>query len=183
MITFSAKRIGNKLIPHLADSELEFDQIPGEGKIVKVRVTLPRSIEHHRFLFAAIAEAYNNWPEKAEFQPQNVEHLRAYLICKSHNDYREALATFDMKTMNFKELVEAFGISAAQRKICFPIVDYERGKLYIVAPKSISWDKMEQSDFNTLSSYISEVLKEETGLTLEEYKKNATDEKTWGASA
>lgn len=179
MVDFMVRRQNNSLVPHTSMDmavlqDLSFDNI------FRVKLTKPRSAAHHGLFFAAIAEAFENWPENHdELTPENEDHLRAYLICKSHPDYREALAIFDMNNaaLPFNEMVRAFAIAAAQKRICFPRVDLQKGKLYIVAPKSIKWDKMDQSEFNKLSSYVSEVLKEETGLSLEDYKKNFQDKR------
>lgn len=173
MLDFYAIKRGGSLYPSAKDSELKFMELP-DNTLIRVKASVPRSAPHHRMFFAAIAEAFTQWPEANEFQPDSQEHLRAWLICRSHSDFREALATFDLNAMNFNEMVMAFGKAAAQKRICFPRVDATRGKVYIVAPKSIAWDfekGMSQTEFNRLSGYVSEVLKEETGLSLEDYKK------------
>lgn len=40
----------------------------------------PRSAKEHRFFFAIIAAAFDNWPEGHEFQPRNAEQLRGWLM-------------------------------------------------------------------------------------------------------
>jgi hypothetical protein len=42
-----------------------------------------RSSPQHRRFFKLINVAYHHWPEYTEFSPDNAEHLRAWLLCKS----------------------------------------------------------------------------------------------------
>ena len=42
-----------------------------------------RSRPDHNRLFALIDKAFMHWPEGRDFQPQNAEHLRAYLLVRA----------------------------------------------------------------------------------------------------
>ena len=42
-----------------------------------------RSTPDHRRFFARIHAAFHHWPEAHEFQPDDAEHLRAWLLCKA----------------------------------------------------------------------------------------------------
>jgi hypothetical protein len=44
-----------------------------------------RSNKAHSMLFAVIAEAWRQWPESHKFQPEDAEHLRAYLFVKARH--------------------------------------------------------------------------------------------------
>jgi hypothetical protein len=42
-----------------------------------------RSPADHRRFFGVIKAAFLHWPEKHEFQPEDPEHLRAWLLCRA----------------------------------------------------------------------------------------------------
>lgn len=164
------KRLDGSFEPANMDGILGVEHLPC-NVILKAKITRPRSKPHHNLFFAVVALAFKNWPESSDFLPDSTEHLRAYLICSAAPEFREALFTIDMRTPNFNEMVTALGIAGAQKRICFPRVDFKRGKMYIVAPKSIAWEKMDQAQINELSNKVSEVLLEETGLSFDDYKR------------
>lgn len=50
----------------------------------------PRSIDQHRRFFGLVRACFDHWPESHEFQPDNEEHLRAYLLVKAkHRSIKE----------------------------------------------------------------------------------------------
>lgn len=140
-----------------------------EGQIVKCKITKKRSSPHHRLFFAALQAAYDNWPEDKEEQFENKEEFRAWLLCKAgyhdqikleldHPDYASKCA--EMFAFFIKE---AFG----QRSIFF-----KSHKTFLVGfvPQSIAWDKMEQSEFTDLTQKVSDVLKAEIEMSLDDFK-------------
>lgn len=162
------RRKDHNLIP--ADKK-DLEQILNleEGQIVKCKITKKRSSPHHRLFFAALQAAYDNWPEDKEEQFENKEEFRAWLLCKAgyhdqikleldHPDYASKCA--EMFAFFIKE---AFG----QRSIFF-----KSHKTFLVGfvPQSIAWDKMEQSEFTDLTQKVSDVLKAEIEMSLDDFK-------------
>ena len=50
----------------------------------------PRSIDQHKRFFGLVRALYHHWPEGHDFQPDNEEHLRAYLLVKAkHRSIKE----------------------------------------------------------------------------------------------
>lgn len=141
-----------------------------EGEIVKCKISKKRSSPHHRLFFAAIQAAFDSWPEDKEEQFENKEEFRAWLICKAgyhnqikleldHPDYASKCA--EMFSFFIKE---AFG----QRSIFF-----KSHNTFLVGfvPQSIAWDKMDQSEFTELSQKVSDVLKAECEMNLDDFKR------------
>lgn len=143
-----------------------------EGEMVKCKVSRRRSSPHHRLFFAAIQAAFDNWPERHPEQFEKAEELRGWLLCKAgysnkiklelgHPDYASKCA--EMFSFFIKE---AFG----HRCIFF-----KSHKNFLVGfvPESIAWDKMDQSEFTELSQKVSDVLKTEINMSLEDFKQAA----------
>lgn len=54
----------------------------------------PRSIDQHRRFFGLVRACFHHWPESEKFQPDNEEHLRAYLLVKAgHRSIKEFYLT------------------------------------------------------------------------------------------
>ena len=53
-----------------------------------------RSLLHIRMFFAFVAHCFENWPEEADFLPDNREHLRAWLLVKAKHREPHHVFTF-----------------------------------------------------------------------------------------
>ena len=162
------------LIP-LEGYEKEFKSIQ-EDVVIKVKVTNPRSRKHLGLFFAALKCAYENWPENHEFKPECPEHLRQYV--ESRAGYREALT---VKLTGDKGFIHSLSgaIAHAQsqgsgKKQKYVFLTNTTTDVWVVYAKSIAYDQLDQDDFNVVSQRVSEVLKAETGIGLDEYKMNMT---------
>lgn len=168
MPSIYVRRKGNELMP--ADSEA-LDQIMkiAEGQIIKCKIMKERSSPHHRLFFAAIRLAFDNWPEQHPEQFATAEELRGWLLCKAghcsqikleldHPNY--ACKSSEMFSFFIQK---AFG----QRTIFFK----SHGSLLIgYVPESIAKDKVDQTEFTVISQKVSDVLKAETNMSLDDFK-------------
>lgn len=169
-----AKIENNNLIPYQAcDNEVLNSLKP--NMVYKVKFVSPRSNRHQGLFFAAIKSAFDNWPENHEFKPENEEHLRQFLEIKA--GYRTALTvsldTSEHKQGFFAALTGAIAHAQAQgskdsQKYVFIMSTAE--KVFVVYANSISYSKLDQSEFNNVSNKVSDVLKEHTGLSLDDFK-------------
>jgi hypothetical protein len=132
-----------------------------------------RSAPDHRRLFAIINNAFAQWPEGHDFQPDNSEHLRAWLIAKA--GWREATpialpenATDAMQVL-FRLSIEA-AIKAAGGTAF--VVPYRRG-VAVVRPKSMAFSEMSQQEFSKLRDAITDILEATLGCKVEELTKEA----------
>lgn len=151
------------------DAAMAFLMSLVEGRPTPIKVSNPRSSAHHRLFFGAIANAFKNWPEAHSEQFINAEELRGWLLCKAgyrthlsldldHPDYAEKCA--DMFSLFIKQ---AFG----HRKIFFK---GHGAKLVAFIPESIAFDKLSQTEFNKISSEVSDILKSEINMSLDDFK-------------
>lgn len=123
-----------------------------------------RSLPDHRRLFALIKDAFDNWPEAHEFQPESPEHLRAWLVCKA--GWREATA-YDLGDKADAAVVaialEA-GIRAA-RGVGF--VRVVGRSVAVITPKSMDFRAMGQHEFGLLRDAITDIIRAVTGIDAE----------------
>lgn len=77
------KRVGRAMLPANADAERKLLSLP-EGRLLRSKVSLPRSGPAHRMFFAVLAAAAHHWPHGAEPQPAgDSEVLRAWLLIRA----------------------------------------------------------------------------------------------------
>lgn len=121
-----------------------------------------RSNADHNRLFAIIEAAFKHWPETSNFQPDNSEHLRSWLICKAGPEFRtvttmEAPEADEALKERIQELVED------QNTHC----GWRGAVLYKVQPKSMKFEKLGQRAFGQLRDAICEVIEQEVGVPAE----------------
>ena len=127
-----------------------------------------RSNPDHARTFALIARAYQHWPEAHPFEPQNSEHLRAWLIVAAGPEWRETRTTFLTDDPATRELAKEVKKDDIHR---FVIGD---GKtLSIVKPRSIAFDKMGQAEFGRLRDAITDIIEQTIGCSVEDLMQEA----------
>ena len=124
----------------------------------------PRSIDQHRRLFALIKAAHDHWPEAHIFQPDNAEHMRAWLLMKA-------------KHRTVKEFYMDADASAVAQLIPF-LVHSMLGKyvwswstgnnLRVCAPESIAFDRCPHGQFGPICDAVATVIERETGMRAED---------------
>ncbi len=66
----------------------------------------PRSLDQHKRFFGVIRALFNQWPEAHGFQPDNEEHLRAYVLVKSgHRSVKSFYVLNDEEASDFARLL------------------------------------------------------------------------------
>lgn len=128
-----------------------------------------RSKNHHGLFFSAIKSAYENWPEKFYFQPENSEHLRAWLQCKAGKKWRfsQTIPVRDNSKYLKEILTSVLAVTPG-----YSFVIEGRGAIHIITPKSISFENMSQDEFNQITDAVSHILEEVTGISLSTYKES-----------
>ena len=102
----------------------------------------PRSIDQHRRFFGLVRALFLHWPEAMEFQPDNEDHLRAYLLVKAgYRSIREFSVEGD--ATEFARLVPV--VSALMlHKYCWAWAD--GNSIKVCAPESTRFDKLSHKD-------------------------------------
>ncbi len=129
----------------------------------------PRSIDQHRRFFGVIRAAYHHWPERVSFQPDNEEHLRAWLLVKAKH---RTIKTFHLPA------------DASDSAALIPVViatmlgkhswAWSKGTdLFVCVPESIAFDKIGHNAFCALNDDVDAVIRAETGLDPDRLLKEA----------
>lgn len=120
----------------------------------------PRSVDQNRRFFAVMKAVYDQWPESHRFQPDNSEHLRAWLLVRAGH---HTVKTFylDGDTDQFAQVLPVIMASMTGKHAWCR----SRGnELHVCVPQSIAFDKLEHSAFCKLNDDVDEVIRIETGL-------------------
>ena len=127
----------------------------------------PRSGAHHRRLFALIQAAFTHWPEAHEFQPEDAEHLRAWLLCAAgYRQSREIPVAYSEGNPGLAKLT-ALTIEAAFAEAgayAFIRPNPSGGSVAVYRAKSIAWSKLSQKDFAPLADAVEQVIENVIGV-------------------
>lgn len=136
----------------------------------------PRSVEQLRRFFAMLRAMFSHWPEKVEFQPDSLEHLRKWVLCKAgHRDATDIPVAFAEDQPGLTKLA-AIAIEAAIKAAGgFPFVRAhpDGGLVRVFKAKSIAFDKLGQAEFNRLNDEVELAYASETGLDPEQVLKES----------
>ncbi len=153
---------GKSLIPADKDAE-ELMASLGPSSIVRVKITKPRRIKHHRFFFATVANYFDNWPVSHSFVPDNEEHLRAWATCKAryYTIIGERLHQNDGDPLRMADFIEKV-MKMSRKKYSF--VTIHNGSIVLLTPRSVDWETLDETAFRPIADSILDVLAEESGI-------------------
>lgn len=129
-----------------------------------------RSDKAHRMLFAVIAEAWRQWPEAHPWQPEDAEHLRAYLFVKAR--YFDPI---DIKVKHTDAAILAPQLTAlvkANSDGKTPLLHVYPWGIRQFKPRSIS-GRPESRLFHAVSSKCYEVIETVVGVPIEQMQRQA----------
>jgi hypothetical protein len=133
-----------------------------------------RSQAAHNHLFAVISEAFKQWPESAEFQPEDAEHLRSYLLVKAkHYD------KLDVRCKNSDAISLRMQLDAVIRAFCDgkpPLMHVYPWGIRIFKPRSISYAAADRKIFNAVSETVFQIIEDAIGVKIEDLKSVARQE-------
>lgn len=160
------------LKPSGAISQAALDAIK-DHDIVRVNVLRRRSRKHHGLFFACIDDVYANWPESHHFKPGSSKHLRAWLLVEAgyHEILSERIEGDIMSAMLMGDFVaRVLERTVGQGK--FGFVKIAKPWILVYTPRSIDWATLDQRGFSEVSQRVSDVLKAEIGMSLDDFKQN-----------
>jgi hypothetical protein len=136
-------------------------------------LTKPRAPKAHRFFFAMIHAAYDNWPaDHPEFHPTDCEQLRAWLLCRTPHSVRIG----NLLNINFpdQERLEDFIIMAVaavrQHGYGIPATD-GKGFVELIVPQSIAFDKLSEEEFAPIRDDVFHLIELNTGMALKDLRR------------
>jgi hypothetical protein len=156
---------GKSLLPADKDAEELLASI-GVGSLVRVKITKPRRVKHHRWFFATVHGYFENWPTTCEFQPDNADHLRAWATVRAgHRDILgERLDHNEGDALTMMEFVSK--CLARQRDRGYGFVTIHNHSLVFATPKSIAFDALDQAAFAPIAHEILNVLEQASGISV-----------------
>lgn len=134
----------------------------------------PRYPKYHRFFFAVMQAAFENWPETHPLKPRNSEVLRGMLMVEVGeydavgNGYRPGSDNV-MKLLDFIDMAIHAGRLAGYAKLAVR----DDGTAEARYPRSIAWDQMDQKEFGPIAEKIFELVEAETHLRIADLKRGA----------
>ena len=129
-----------------------------------------RSVDQHRRYFAMCKLAFENWPEAHEFQPDSAEHLRKWLQVKA--GYRTVSEIDVARTDPRSIMIMEATLRAAMKATADYAWTVQHGKrLYVIASRSIAFDKISHGEFCTLNDMVAEVIERECGISIDDLMK------------
>lgn len=124
-----------------------------------------RSSPDHRRFFGLIRAAFHHWPEASEFQPDNEEHLRAFLLCKAgYRDVTTIPCEFAENEPAVLKLVALAAEGAVKAAKGHAFIRPHGAAIAVFSAKSLAWDKLDQKAFNKVREAVEEVIKAEIGI-------------------
>lgn len=126
-----------------------------------------RSIDQHRRYFALCKHAFENWPETHDFQPDTAEHLRKWLQVKAGYRTVQEIDTSRTDPQAMK-LMEATLRAAMKATSDYAWTVVHGKKLYVVASRSIAFDKISHGEFCALNDMVAEVIERESGIKVDD---------------
>ena len=128
-----------------------------------------RSGAAHNHFFAIIDEACKRWPEAHPFQPEDKEHLRAYLLVKARH--------FDKMDVKCKS-TDAGGLQtqleALIRMFCDgkpPLIHAYTWGVRVFVPRSISYAAADRKVFNAVSETVFEIIEDALGVKIDDLRR------------
>jgi len=130
-----------------------------------------RSLPQHRRLFGLVRAAFTHWPESHEFQPENEEHLRKWLLCKAGHHTVKTLTLADLTSTEAVVLLQ----SAFHAAGAYSFVKATAGRVHIFTPESIAFDKLDHKAACKLFDEIGAVVEVEMGIRADDLLKQTEE--------
>lgn len=132
----------------------------------------PRSSDDHRRLFALVKAAFEQWPESHEFQPDNPEHLRAWLLCKAgYRDVTTIPVEYADDQPAMLKLVMLTAEAAIKAAKGYAFIRPHNGALAVFSAKSLAWDTLDQKKFGPIRDAVTEIIEGIIGVSADQLLK------------
>ena len=147
------------------------------GSLVKIDVKRPRRRKPHSMMFAVIARAFENWPEKHEFSPENPEHLRAWLLVKA--GYRSIFGESMNRLSSPLSMVEFVKAAMSRQRSCggYSFVTDYNGSIVQLVPHSIAFHQLDEDQIRPIRDAVYQLIEQHTGIPVVALKKEVSDVK------
>lgn len=127
-----------------------------------------RSSSDHRRFFGLVGVAYHHWPEKHDFQPDDEDHLRKWLLIKAgYRTITPIAADYAENQPALQRLVLLSVEGAVRAADNHAFVRLQGDTIYVFAAKSIAFKKLKRAEWNELRDKVEAVIANEMNMTAE----------------
>jgi hypothetical protein len=127
-----------------------------------------RSTKDHRRLFGLISAAFHQWPEANDFQPEDSEQLRSWLLCKAGFCEKTPIECPDADAMpGIAQLIALACESVMRAANGRGFIRVHGDRIVVFTPRSIAWDKLDQKAFNDIRDRVTGVIESELNIKAE----------------
>lgn len=125
----------------------------------------PRSLPQLRRYFSMIRSAYHHWPETSDVQFSSEDECRKHLQMRA--GWRDVAARIPLVGVNLDitKMIVSQAFKAAGTH-AWPVI--HKSELVIWVPRSIAFHSMGPQEFGQLSDAVAVVIKDMTGLDVEQ---------------
>lgn len=125
-----------------------------------------RSIRDHNRLFRVIEAAFDQWPHGHYFQPNDAEHLRAWLLIRAGYCKTTHIELSDNPNLLDTQVQTAAAVARALPG--HGMLRVRGDYLEIVSPRSLKFKELPQREFVPVREAVESVIYAETGMTVEQ---------------
>lgn len=129
-----------------------------------------RSNPHHRFFFAAIQRAFENWPEGEKFIPEDADHLRSYLLIRAGWFQKLDLRVDNPDAVSLEDQLRSIIKTVADKP---PLIHTYPWGCRLFWPRSISYAAADRKEFNQVCDKVFEIISEKLGVSVNELKRES----------
>jgi hypothetical protein len=161
------------LLPLDAEGEEALRDLP-QGKMLRAKITQPRSVPHNAFFHAFLQEVYPKWPKGHRHQPETWEHLRAWLLCKVGHCRRVEVEVGDASLHVVRKVLHGLAqFHEDEDRYYWHWV--ERESVIFVRPLTLRFDTVDENEFKIITEAVFREIYEATGLDADEHHKRFTE--------
>lgn len=170
------KRIKNGLIAETVEA-IEGVQAYPEGVTVRVKVTQPRVLAHHRFYFAFTGEVFEDVKDSYRISFSDVDEFRGWLLVRA--------GFFHSTTQSFSGFKDPFHLISLLKAILKDIA-YNKTVWWAINPeimavtgrwaRSVAFHKMDEDEFRSLTAAVFSFIYSEFQIDVDDYYKSWAEE-------
>ncbi len=127
----------------------------------------PRNAGRHRAFFAMLKPAFENWPERHDFQPVDLDELRGWLLCRAKWCETERI---EFAVGNRNQIVAAMTAFMTKQRGKRSHFQQTSTGLMAYTPKSIAFTKCREVDFRRIIDDVTGIIETEIGVSIADLK-------------
>lgn len=130
-----------------------------------------RSPEEHKFFFAVVRMAFDNWPEQHNFVPRDAEHLRAWLLIEvGHYREQEFVRPAGVTNDGFRNFIRSWREFANAKDVrIFPTHNGVRMRI-AKSIKKAGDERIGKKEFEAVARKVYELIEAITSINVDTWK-------------